>query len=93
MQFSVKIHKVFEKAGAMKAVASVTLDDLFAVHGVRVIETEKGRFIAMPNEIRMDADGNEVRKDIFHPISSSARKVLEDVVLAAYENAINNLAE
>lgn len=77
----------------MKAVASVTLDDLFVVHGVKVIETEKGRFIAMPNEIRKGADGSEVRKDIFHPISSSARKDLEDAALTAYEKAINNQAE
>lgn len=93
MQLSVKIRKVFENAGAMKAIASVTLDDSFAVHSVKVIVTEKGRFIAMPNEIRKGADGADVRKDIFHPISSSARKALEDAVLAAYESAINHQAE
>jgi len=93
MQLSVKIHKVFEDKGAMKAIASVTLDELFAVHGVKVIESEKGRFAAMPNEVFKDKDGNDVRRDIFHPISSSARKLMEEAVLTAYETTIKKLAE
>ena len=93
MQLSVKIHKVFEDKGAMKAIASVTLDELFAVHGVKVIESEKGRFAAMPNEVFKDKDGNDVRRDIFHPISSSARKLMEEAVLTAYETTIKKSAE
>lgn len=88
MQLSVKIHKIFEDKGAMKAIASVTLDELFTVHGVKVIESEKGRFAAMPNEAFKDKDGNDSRRDVFHPISSSARKLMEEAVLAAYEKAI-----
>lgn len=93
MQINVKIHKVFDDKRAMKAIVSVTLDEQFVVHGVRVIETEKGKFAAMPNEIRKDTDGRDVRKDIFHPLSSSARKALEDAVLTAYEKTISNQAE
>lgn len=93
MQLSVKIHKVFEDKGAMKAIASITLDELFAVHGVKVIESEKGRFAAMPNEVFKDKDGNDVRRDVFHPISSSARKLMEEAVLTAYETTIKKTAE
>ena len=92
MQLSVKIHKIFENKGAMKAIASVTLDDLFAVHGIKVIESEKGRFAAMPSEVFKDKDGNDERRDVFHPISSSARKLMEDAVLAEYEKAIKKQA-
>ena len=93
MQISVKIRKVFNDVGAMKAVASITLDDAYAIHGVKLIETTKGRFAAMPNEVRKDKDGNEVCHDIFHPVSSSARKALEEALFAAYEEAIHNKAE
>ena len=93
MQIRVKIHKVFENAGAMKALASVTINEEFAVHGVKLIETENSRFAAMPSEIRKDKDGNDVHRDVFHPISSSARKVIEDALFAAYEEATTNKAE
>jgi len=93
MQLSVKIHRVFEDRGAMKAVASITLDELFAVHGIKVIESEKGRFATMPNEVFKDKDGNDVRRDVFHPISSSARKLMEEAVLTAYETTIKKSAE
>ena len=93
MQIRVKIHKVFENAGAMKAVASVTIGEEYAVHGVKLIETANGRFAAMPNETRKDKDGNEVHRDVFHPISSSARKVIEDALSAAYEEATTKKAE
>ena len=93
MQIRVKIHKVFENTGAMKAVASVTVDEAFAIHGVKLIETANGRFAAMPNEIRKDKDGNEVHRDVFHPISSSARKSVEDALFAAYDEAVASKAE
>lgn len=89
MNISVKIRKTFDKAGALKAVASVTLDDKFAVHGVKVIETAKGRFMAMPEEIYKDKDGKEAHRDIFHPICSEVRTELEAAVLTAYETAIS----
>jgi len=93
MKIDVKICKTIENAKALKAVASITFDDAFAVHNVKVIETVKGRFIAMPSEVFKDNEGNEIHRDICHPISSSARKELEDAVLCAYEEAINNKAE
>jgi len=93
MQIRVKIHKVFENKGAMKAVASITIGEEFAVHGVKLIETENSRFAAMPNEIRKDKEGNEIHRDVFHPISSSARKSVEDAMFAAYDEAVASKAE
>lgn len=93
MQIRVKIHKVFQNTGAMKAVASVTVDEAFAIHGVKLIETANGRFASMPNEIRKDKDGNEVHRDVCHPISSSARKELEDALFEAYDEAVAQRAE
>ena len=88
MQIRVKIHKVFENRGAMKALATVTIGEEFAVHGVKLIETENSRFAAMPSEIRKDKDGNDVHRDVFHPISSSARNSVEDALFAAYDEAV-----
>lgn len=86
MKTTVKIRKVFDAADSkIKAVASITLDDLFVVHGVKLIETDKGRFCAMPNENWQNAQGENMRKDIFHPISQDARKQLEKDVFEAYE--------
>lgn len=93
MQIRVKIHKVFQNTGAMKAVASVTVDEAFAIHGVKLIETANGRFASMPNEIRKDKDGNEVHRDVCHPISSSARKELEDALFEAFDEAVADKAE
>lgn len=93
MQIRVKIHKVFQNTGAMKAVASVTVDEAFAIHGVKLIETANGRFASMPNEIRKDKDGNEVHRDVCHPISSSARKELEDALFEAFDEAVAQRAE
>ena len=78
----VRIRKV-EKEGKMKAVVSITIDDEFVVHDIKVIEGEKGLFIAMPS--RKAADGEY--RDIAHPINSETRQMLSDAVLKAYNNA------
>lgn len=85
MEFNVKIRKIIENGKPLKATCSVTMDNMFTVHGVKVIKTEKGSFIAMPFESYKDAEGNEQRRDVFHPITSEARRAMEVAVLAAYE--------
>ncbi len=65
----------------MKAIVSVTLNDQFVVHDVRIIEGTNGLFVAMPSR-RMPGGGF---RDIAHPISSEARKHLQQTVLEAYE--------
>ncbi len=85
MEFNVKVRKIIENGKPLKATCSVTMDGQFAIHGVKVIKTEKGSFIAMPYESYKDADGNEQRRDVFHPITSEARRAMEAAVISAYE--------
>jgi len=73
----------------MKAIVSVTLDGEFVVHDIKVIEGEKGLFIAMPS--RRTADGEY--RDIAHPINSETRQQMQDVILAEYEKAIQTTDE
>ena len=93
MILKVRIHKTFNNDKGLKAVCSVTMDEMFTVHGVRIIKTEKGFFASMPYETYKDADGVEQRKDIFHPITSDARHEMENAVIAAYEEKLAADAE
>ena len=79
----VRVRKI-AKDGKMKAIVSVTLDDEFVVHDIKVIEGEKGLFIAMPS--RKTTDGEY--RDIAHPINSETRQQMQDVILREYERAI-----
>ena len=76
----VRVRKV-AKEGKMKAVVSITIDDEFVVHDIKVIEGEKGLFIAMPS--RKASDGEY--KDIAHPINSSTREKIQRIILEKYE--------
>ena len=76
----IRIKKVASE-GNMKAVASVTFDNAFAVHDVKVIEGPEKLFVAMPS--RRTPDGEY--RDIAHPINSDMRNMLESKVLAAYD--------
>lgn len=78
----VRVRKV-AKDGKMKAVVSITLDDEFVVHDIKVIEGEKGLFIAMPS--RKAADGEY--RDIAHPINSETREKIQQIILDEYERA------
>ena len=93
MKYQVKIHKVFDTDKPAKAVASVTIDKKIVIHGIRVVETEKGRFIAMPYTTSKDKDGKDIRRDVAHPISTEARKELEDAVINAYETIIKEASK
>ena len=76
----VRVRKV-AKEGKMKAVVSITIDDEFVVHDIKVIEGEKGLFIAMPS--RKAADGEY--RDIAHPINSAVRSAIQESVLRKYK--------
>lgn len=65
----------------MKAVASITIDEVFVIHDIKVIEGEKGAFIAMPS--RQTREGEY--KDVAHPINSGTRKIIQDIILEKYE--------
>jgi stage V sporulation protein G len=75
----VRIRKM-DKEGKMKAVVSITIDDEFVVHDIKVIEGEKGLFIAMPS--RKASDGEY--RDIAHPINSGTREHIQTLVLDRY---------
>ena len=76
----VRIRKV-AKEGKMKAVVSITIDNEFVVHDIKVIEGEKGLFIAMSS--RKAADGEY--RDIAHPINSDTRNMIQTLILEQYE--------
>lgn len=84
----VRIRKV-TKEGKMKAVVSITLDNEFVVHDIKVIEGEKGLFIAMPS--RKAADGEY--RDIAHPINSETRDRIQKLILERYEVAALEVEE
>lgn len=80
---SVNVRKIEKEGSRMKGIASVLLDDSFAVHDIRVIEGEKGLFIAMPS--RRTASGEY--RDIAHPINAEVRAMFEEAIIDAYNNA------
>ena len=80
----VRIRKV-EKEGKMKAVVSITIDEEFVVHDIKVIEGQNGLFIAMPS--RKTPDGEF--KDIAHPINTETRERIQGAILEAYEKAVS----
>lgn len=80
----VRVRKI-AKEGKMKAVVSITFDDEFVVHDIKVIEGEKGFFIAMPSK----KGGDGEYRDIAHPISSSTREAIQKLILEKYEMALN----
>ena len=71
----------------VKAVASITIADAFAFHGVKVIESKNGLFVSMPQS-KYTKDGEQKYSDVCHPISSEARAELNSVVLKAYEEQL-----
>ena len=83
-----RVRKV-AKDGKMKAVVSITLDDEFVVHDIKVIEGEKGLFIAMPS--RKASDGEY--RDIAHPINSETRERIQTIILEQYVKAAAESAE
>ena len=72
------------KEGKMKAVVSITIDEEFVVHDIKVIEGEKGLFIAMPS--RKATDGEY--RDIAHPINSGTRDRIQRIILDKYEEVM-----
>ena len=85
----VRVRKVAAKEGKLKAVVSITIDNEFVVHDIKVIEGEKGLFIAMPS--RRTSDGEY--RDTAHPINSETRERLQKLILEKFEAAMEEDAE
>ena len=79
----VRVRKV-AKEGKLKAVVSITMDEEFVVHDIKVIEGEKGLFIAMPSKKAVDGE----YRDIAHPINSRTRERIQNFILEKYEEAL-----
>lgn len=81
---NVRISENTEKESRMKGIASVIIDDCFAIHDIRIIEGENGLFIAMPS--RKTSSGEY--RDVAHPINAECRKMFHDAILEAYQKQI-----
>ncbi len=79
----VRVRKMTQDS-KMKAIVSITIDDEFVVHDIKVIEGEKGLFIAMPSKKANDGE----YRDIAHPINSETRDRIQTIILESYEKAL-----
>ena len=84
----VRVRKV-AKEGKLKAVVSITMDEEFVVHDIKVIEGEKGLFIAMPSKKAVDGE----YRDIAHPINSETREKFQSIILDNYEKVLEEAPE
>ena len=80
---SVNVRKIEKEGSRMKGIASVLIEDCFAVHDIRIIEGDNGLFIAMPS--RKTSTGGY--RDIAHPINPETRTQFEEAILEAYKTA------
>ena len=80
----VRVRKMTQDS-KMKAIVSITIDDEFVVHDIKVIEGEKGLFIAMPSKKATDGE----YRDIAHPINSGTRESIQQIILDSYEKALS----
>ena len=84
----VRVRKV-AKEGKLKAVVSITMDEEFVVHDIKVIEGEKGLFIAIPSKKAVDGE----YRDIAHPINSETREKIQSIILENYEKVLEEAPE
>ena len=82
----VRIDRLINKEN-VKAIASITMDG-FAVHGFKIMDSQKGLFIAMPSTSYVDGQGETQYNDIFHPITKESREELLSKIKEAYEQAV-----
>lgn len=74
--------------GKMKAVVSITIDDVFVVHDIKIIDGDKGIFIAMPSRKSLDGEF----RDVAHPINTETRNELQNIILSRYEQVLEEEA-
>ena len=85
----VKLRLVSKEDAKLKAVASITIDECFVIHDIKVISGKEGPFISMPN--RKTPEGEY--KDIAHPINTETREMIKDAIMSAYDKAAAEVAE
>ncbi len=79
----VRIRKLFD-ADRLRAIVSITIDDVLAVHDLKIIQGPTRLFVAMPSR----KDEHDIYRDVIHPITSEGRRYIEKTVLEAYENEL-----
>ena len=84
----VRVRKI-TKEGKMRAIVSITIDEEFVIHDIKVIEGDKGLFIAMPSKKATDGE----YRDIAHPINSSTREKIQTIILDRYQKALLESSE
>ena len=82
----IRVRIIKKDDNKLKAVASLTIDDCFVVHDIKVIEGNQGYFIAMPSRKTLDGE----YKDIVHPLNTETREQISSAVLSAYEKEQNS---
>lgn len=85
----VRVRLVKTESGKLKGIASIVIDDCFALHDIKIIENQDGVFMAMPSKKTPDGE----YKDIAHPINSETREYLKTKVLEAYQRAVDEEAQ
>jgi len=88
MKLKATINRLLDK-GNTKAIASLTIDDAYAVHGIKVVSGVNGNFVSMPSN--KQPDGNY--KDIFHAVTKEARQEMNDAVMSAYEQKLSEQSQ
>ena len=83
------VRVILKDESKLKGIVSITIDDCFVVHDIKVIDGKDGLFISMPN--KKTADGDHI--DIAHPINTETRLEIKNVVLEAYNKALSEKAE
>ena len=90
MKIDVKVVKTFD-TGNVKAICDVTLDDAFAIHGVKLIKGQNGDFVSMPSDKWKNTQGDVKHSDIVHPLDSDTRAQLFKAVSVAYDAHVQSL--
>jgi stage V sporulation protein G len=88
MELKARIDRMVH-SGKVKAIASVSLDEKYVVKNLRVVDGNKGLFVAFPQETYTDKEGKKHYSNVFFPTTNSAKYDLEDAVLNAYRQALN----
>ena len=88
MKIKAKIDRLVN-GGSIKAIASVTLDSWYVVKNLRVVDGSKGLFVACPQESYTDKDGSKKYANVFFPITNAAKTELQDAVLKAYDQYLD----
>ena len=93
MKIQVRIHRMVHMDDSkIRAIASANIGNAFAIHGIKVIDSDKGPFVQMPQTTYVK-DGQTKYSELFHPITADARNELYGEILNAYEQKLQEIAQ